>query len=66
MKTLDVRGLSCPEPVLKVKSALNTEKELNVLADEVHTVRNIIRFAETEGKTVSVQKAGSEFEILIR
>lgn len=66
MKTIDVRGLSCPEPVLIVTEELAMETELTVLANEAHTVTNITRFAEKAGKTIVVKEVGEEFELLIR
>ncbi|MFB0958361.1 sulfurtransferase TusA family protein [Clostridiaceae bacterium HFYG-1003] len=66
MKTIDVRGLSCPEPVLQVKQALTSNSELTVLANEAHTVTNITRFAQSQGKTVSVKEVGAEFELMIK
>ncbi len=66
MKTIDVRGLSCPEPVLIVKEELTRETELTVLANEAHTVTNITRFVEKAGKTTVVKEVGEEFELLIK
>lgn len=66
MKTIDVRGLSCPEPVLIVTEELAMETELTVLANEAHTVKNITRFAEKAGKTIVVKEVGEEFELLIK
>ncbi len=66
MKTIDVRGLSCPEPVLIVQEELLTESELTVLANEAHTVKNITRFADKAGKTTTVKEVGEEYELLIK
>lgn len=66
MKTIDVRGLSCPEPVLIVKDELGSESELNILANEAHTVMNITRFLEKAGRTVTVKEVGEEFELQVR
>lgn len=52
MKEIDVRGLSCPEPVLMLKNALEANKgeTYKILANEAHTVKNLKNFAETNGK----------------
>lgn len=47
---LDVRGLSCPEPVIRVKKALEaSDGELTVMADSNVAVENIRRLAGTLG-----------------
>ena len=46
MKSIDARGLACPEPVLLTKKALaNNETELTVLVDNLTAVQNVTRFA---------------------
>lgn len=52
MKELDVRGLSCPEPVLILQDALreNKNETYKVLASEAHVVKNITHFANSQGK----------------
>ncbi|MEN6316529.1 MAG: sulfurtransferase TusA family protein [Clostridiaceae bacterium] len=67
MKKLDVRGLSCPEPVLMVSNALHDGENdsFKVLASEAHTVANIKEFVEGKGKKVSVRKVGDDFEMEI-
>jgi len=47
---LDVRGLSCPEPVIRVKKALETnEGQLTVLSDSYVATENIRRLVGTLG-----------------
>lgn len=59
---IDVRGLSCPEPVLMVMDAMdeNPRKQIRVLGDEAHTRTNIERTLEYHGKQgkTEVQKDG--------
>ena len=46
MKQIDVRGLSCPAPVLEVKTMIdNGEAAFEVLCDCGASVENIGRFA---------------------
>lgn len=49
---VDVRGLSCPEPVLMVMDAMDEHpgKQIRVLGDEAHTRTNIERTLEYHGK----------------
>jgi len=67
MKEIDVRGLSCPEPVLMLKEALEANKNdtYKILANEAHTVKNLKNFAETHGKKVSVKEHGLEYEVTV-
>jgi len=68
MKELDVRGLSCPEPVMQLQRALreNPNEPLLVLASEAHTVKNLVNFAEGKGKSAIVKEIGLEYEITVR
>ena len=67
MKEIDVRGLSCTEPVLMLKEALEANKNdtYKILANEAHTVKNLKNFAETHGKKVSVKELGAEYEVTV-
>ena len=67
MKELDVRGLSCPQPVLKVKEALEGgNEELKVLVSEPHVVKNITKAVEPLGKKVQVVEEGLDFVLTIK
>lgn len=46
MKTVDARGLSCPEPVIQTKNAMvSGEAAYEVLVDNVVAKENVSRFA---------------------
>ena len=47
---VDVRGLSCPEPVLLTMDAMqdNPGRTVRVLGDEAHTRRNIEKITEIQ------------------
>lgn len=50
MKTVDARGLSCPEPVIQTKNAMASgEAAYEVLVDNVVAKENISRFAVHQG-----------------
>jgi tRNA 2-thiouridine synthesizing protein A len=56
-QVLDTRGLSCPEPVLRVKIALRqTTGPLEVLVDEGAARGNVSRLALREGWLVTVKE----------
>lgn len=67
MKELDVRGLSCPEPVLILQKALDEDSNeiYKVLASEAHVVKNITHFANSKCKKVSVKEVDDEYEIMV-
>jgi tRNA 2-thiouridine synthesizing protein A len=57
METIDVRGLSCPEPALRVHKALGSldKGALQVLVDSTSARDNVIRIAQKAGWQVSVE-----------
>ena len=66
---VDVRGLSCPEPVLLAMDAMQDHpgKLIRVLGDEAHTRKNIEKMLEYENKSgqTTVRPDGC-FEIVFR
>ena len=55
MKTIDCRGLNCPEPVLKTKQALEegVPAGLTVILDNEGSKNNVERFARSQGFTAT-------------
>lgn len=59
METVDARGLSCPQPVLKTKQALQNKPDaLRVLLDSKTAEDNVLRFLNNSGYQASVQREG--------
>ena len=58
MKELDVRGLSCPEPVLILQDALkeNKEETYKVLASEAHVVKILLIMQLVKAKKFLLKK----------
>jgi selenium metabolism protein YedF len=56
MKTIDCRGLACPQPVMETKKVLDAAeiKEITVLVDNPTSRENVSRFASSQGYRVSV------------
>ena len=48
---IDARGLSCPQPVLLIKSAVEKthESQYTLLTDNMPCVENVCRFAKSAG-----------------
>lgn len=68
MNEIDVRGLSCPEPVLIVMDEMDADpkKELTVLSDAAHTRDNLVKLAGEYGREAAVDMRGRDFVITIR
>ncbi len=66
-KNIDVRGLSCPLPVVVARKELQKMKQgiLEVLVDTGTARDNIKRMATHEGWKVEVKEEGEEYLLLI-
>ena len=61
MNRVDARGMSCPQPILMTKKALeNSPKELEVLVDNTTASRNVERFFKSQGYKVQVSSLNDE------
>jgi len=64
--TVDARGLSCPQPVILARSAVQGGKlPVEVLVDSVTSRENVRRMAERSGLKVQVEQVGDEFRLTI-
>ncbi|MDO5018385.1 MAG: sulfurtransferase TusA family protein [Lagierella massiliensis] len=64
MKTLDVRGLSCPEPVIQTQRAVKgNEKSFEILVDTNISKENIVRFLESENFKIEITETDSDIKI---
>ncbi len=67
MKTLDARGLGCPEPVIMTKKGLKESSEgVDVLVDDRAARENVPRYAEASGYKATVKEEESWWRIEIR
>lgn len=63
---LDVRGLSCPEPVINTKRALTEHGDpLVVLADSYVAAENVKRLVSSLGYQAATEEDNGEFTITI-
>ncbi|MFX0114094.1 MAG: sulfurtransferase TusA family protein [Candidatus Hodarchaeota archaeon] len=68
-ETLDVRGLLCPMPILKLsKAAKKMEKGtiVKVIATDLGTIADIPAWARQKGAEVLSIKEGEEIEFMVR
>ncbi|MBR4725748.1 MAG: sulfurtransferase TusA family protein [Lachnospiraceae bacterium] len=77
---LDARGLSCPEPVIMIKKAVDEAKTANktapgnipegmvftIMVDNKTSVENITRFGEHAGLTVTNEKTGDDYTVTLK
>lgn len=64
VKKIDARGLSCPQPVLMSKKALEENPSgIEVLVDNNAACQNIKRFMENAGYKVSIKENADDFII---
>ena len=64
--TVDARGLSCPQPVILARNAVQGAKfPIEVLVDSVTSRENVRRMAERAGLKVRVEQVEDEFRLTI-
>lgn len=63
--TVDARGLSCPQPMMLTRKALQESSggEVLVLVDTMTQVHNCSRAAETLGWQAGYEEKGDSFEL---
>jgi len=63
---VDARGLSCPQPVILTRRAIQAGKfPIEVLVETVTSRENVRRMAEKAGLRVQVEELGDEFRLTI-
>ena len=69
MKTIDARGLPCPQPVIRTKEALDEISKgevIIVLVDSEVSLENIKKFLSAQGhRLLEVKKEGDTYELKI-
>lgn len=64
MKEIDVRGLSCPMPLMHTKKAIEgSPTEIVVHADSGTAKANVAALLADEGYTVTIDESGEEYRI---
>ncbi len=67
MQKIDCKGLACPEPVIKCRDYIesNKPKEFQIIVDNAPAVENITRFAENNNYLVSNVLNNNEHEYIL-
>ena len=64
MKTVDARGLSCPEPLMLTAEAMkNMDGAVKVLVTEPHQKTNVEKYAQNHGKKATSVQTDDGFEV---
>ena len=64
MEKLDARGLSCPEPVILIRKAMQSKgPAYEMVVDNPVSKENVTRYAQHEGYTVSVAEKDGEYTL---
>jgi len=62
---IDACGLSCPEPVLKLKKVIDGTNEIELLVDSMVCVENCSRFARSKGFDVSTEGGSGQYKMTL-
>jgi len=68
MKILDVKGKSCPMPLIETKRALKevgNNQALKIIIDSENAVKNVTHYLEDNNMPVSTVKVGNTWEISV-
>ena len=67
MVEVDVRGFSCPVPVVRTKKAMeqNPKEILSVLTETAVSKENVSRLAESQGYSVEVDDVSGEYRLML-
>lgn len=66
-KEVDARGLTCPHPVLETDKVLKEVEKGTIvtIVDNAAARDNVKRLAESAGCTVSIEKKGDDYYLMI-
>ena len=65
MVEVDVRGFSCPIPVVRTKKAIeeNPNEPVNVLVESSVSKENVSRLAQSKGYSIKVEEVEDGFRL---
>ena len=66
IKTIDVRGLSCPEPIIHTRQAMKAGAfPIRVLVDTGTSRDNVARMAQNAGYKVAIETTADGFVLML-
>ncbi|NLX61201.1 MAG: SirA family protein [Tissierellia bacterium] len=67
MERIDARGISCPQPVLMAKNAIEKSPEgIDILVDNNTAKNNVSRFLKNQGYKLEYENEGEDILIKAR
>ena len=66
MKTINACGISCPEPLLMLRNAVMSEKEVEFIVDSKNALENCEAYAKKEGFFVNTTKDKERYKIHVK
>ncbi|SHJ85018.1 sulfurtransferase TusA family protein [Paramaledivibacter caminithermalis] len=64
MAKIDVRGMSCPQPILMTKNAIKSNPQsIEVLVDDNTAKNNVSRFLKNSGYQLTIEDMDEEYLI---
>lgn len=66
MKTVDACGLSCPEPLLKLKRVIDTESEILLRCDSPVAADTCTNYAQSKGFNVARIQTDNTIELTFK
>ena len=67
MIEVDVRGFSCPIPVVRTKKAIdeNPNQPVIILVESAVSKENVSRLAKSKGYSVKVEETSDEYRLVL-
>jgi len=68
MKTIDVKGLQCPKPLIETKKALkelNSNEALRIILDNPNSKSNVLKYLGDNGLEAEIRQEDGVFDILV-
>lgn len=68
MKTINVKGLQCPKPLIETKKALKelgSNEPLRIMLDNPNSKNNVLKYLSDNELVAEVRQEGDVFEILV-
>jgi selenium metabolism protein YedF len=65
MNTIDVRNLSCPQPVIQTRKAMGQNIQLCILVSDRDQADNVIRMAENSGWSCTQNRRQDHYELFL-
>lgn len=68
MIEVDVRGFSCPIPVIRTQKAIeeNPDEVLMIVTETGVTRENVSRLAQSKGYSIEIEEVGDDFHIQLK